>query len=417
MKRYFEHWTQVLCYPEVDGSCDTDGGRAYLKLNDNRYSFVKLVSEILEIMPETVYRFDLAMRAEEGVSVRISYRIFDAVGLQIYYSGLGKHVRFFTPEAGRRIELIVMINSYTGGTAQIDGCSLEPVCETAPRKVKLAAVSGAYPGEAYRGLFEHTIEKNTEHAARMLDAAAKEGAQLVLFPEYYNFLGVKGVNGYTGAVRMDDPAVRVYADKAREHHMFVVPCLNIIEDGLLHESQLIFDPLGHMIGQYSKVHLTDGDLCSGSVPGKEIPVFDTEIGKLGCSICWDLYFPEHARVSYMKGAEILLNSTDSTNPLQLPDTAESDAMFIVVAQGCKRVGDIVKTRIISRGGRELNHATTEKPFAIAEIDLTEDHSFFWAKGDQKALCLASRRPELYGTLTDGTTGFEDEYSVGCFKAD
>lgn len=417
MEQYIEHWSQAFCYPEVDGRCDMDGGIVSVMLNDDRYSLVKIVSEILEIMPETVYCFDLAMRMEKGVSTRISYRIFDAAGAQIYYSSLGKHVLFFTPEGARRIEFIMLINSYTGGMAQIDSCRLEPVSEITPRKVKFAAVSGAYPGEAYRGLFEHTIEKNTEHAARMLDAAAKEGAQLVLFPEYYNLLGVKGVNAYTGAAQMDDPAVRVFADKAREHNMFVVPCLNTIQDGQLHESQLIFDPRGELIGQYSKTHMTDGDLSNGGVPGKDMPVFDTAIGKLGCSICWDLYFPEHARVLYMKGAEILLNSTDSTTPLQLPDTAESDAMFIVVAQGCKRTGDIVKTRIIGRGGKELNHATTEKPFAIAEIDLTEDHSFFWGKGDQKALCLASRRPELYGILTDGTTGFEDAYSVGNHKAD
>ena len=321
MKQYFESWKPGKSYCEVDGRCEINGSYVRATLNTGRYSIVQIRSEITDVIPDTLYRFDYVLKADKGISHRLLYRFYDKTGAHLYIGNIGRGVIFFAPKDAYKLEVTVFLYSYYGGTADFFGCGIESLKETETRKLKLAAISGVYPGEDHGGVFEHTLEKNVENAARMLDATAAEGADLALLTETYNILYVKGITPYEGSAEFDDPAVRVLADKAKQHHMFVAAGVCFKKAGLIYNAQLIFNPHGELVGLYSKSHTTEGDLANGYVPGNDIPVFDTEIGRLGTSICWDIYFPEHARVMYMKEAEIILHSTESTNPLQLADTA------------------------------------------------------------------------------------------------
>lgn len=94
------------------------------------------------------------------------------------------------------------------------------------------------------------------------------------------------------------------------------------------------------------------------VPGQEISTFDTELGCIGCSVCWDHFTPEHARALFLKGTDIFPNPTASAEyPLVHAHNGYANCAFIVTAQTS---ADPLFTRIIGRNGQVLATADPEK---------------------------------------------------------
>lgn len=75
--------------------------------------------------------------------------------------------------------------------------------------------------------------------------------------------------------------------------------------GYMHNTALLIYPDGSY-KSYHKVHLP-GPEKSFFVPGENIEVFDTDLGRIGLSICYDMFFPEVSRTLALKGAEIVIN--------------------------------------------------------------------------------------------------------------
>jgi predicted amidohydrolase len=61
-----------------------------------------------------------------------------------------------------------------------------------------------------------------------------------------------------------------------------------------------------VVGKYSKTHLPQEEAESGITAGDLYPVFDTDFGRIGITICWDLQFPEPFAAMARKGAELIL---------------------------------------------------------------------------------------------------------------
>jgi predicted amidohydrolase len=62
---------------------------------------------------------------------------------------------------------------------------------------------------------------------------------------------------------------------------------------------------GEIAGKYRKIHMPAHERWLAE-PGSKCPVFETDIGRLGISVCYDIVFPEHARILALNGADILL---------------------------------------------------------------------------------------------------------------
>ncbi|MEG0322587.1 MAG: nitrilase-related carbon-nitrogen hydrolase, partial [Raoultibacter sp.] len=75
--------------------------------------------------------------------------------------------------------------------------------------------------------------------------------------------------------------------------------------GVFFNSSVFFDRAGELLGTFDKVHLWALERFYFR-SGNEIPVFDTEFGKIGIMICYDLGFPEVARILTLKGAELIV---------------------------------------------------------------------------------------------------------------
>ena len=157
------------------------------------------------------------------------------------------------------------------------------------------------------------VDANVATAVRLLDEAAAGGADLVAIPELWPFYGARGVAA-TLAGPVPGSLTEPLADAARRHGMWVLGG-SIYEraDGRIFNTSPLFDREGELVATYRKIHLFDVEL-EGQPPIRESDLFsagdamvthDTDLGRLGLSICYDLRFPELYRGLVAAGAELL----------------------------------------------------------------------------------------------------------------
>jgi nitrilase len=189
----------------------------------------------------------------------------------------------------------------------------EPAPGTARIKV---AVAQAAPVVFDR---QRTLEK--VHA--LARDAAREGAQLVLFPEAFvsgyprgmDFGAVVGSRSEQGredfrrywesSVDVPGPAVDELGRAARNNRMFLVIGVVERDGGTLYCTILFFAPNGSFLGKHRKIMPTGAErLVWGFGDGSTLPVFETPLGKLGAVICWENYLPLMRAAMYAKGIEI-----------------------------------------------------------------------------------------------------------------
>ena len=85
-------------------------------------------------------------------------------------------------------------------------------------------------------------------------------------------------------------------------------------DGRVYNTAYVFDRKGNMAARHRKMHLFDIDVKGGQsfresetlTPGDKVTVFDTEFGKMGLCVCFDIRFPELARLMVLRGAGLIL---------------------------------------------------------------------------------------------------------------
>ena len=128
----------------------------------------------------------------------------------------------------------------------------------------------------------------------------------------------------------------VFAQKARQHRCYIVVptyLLDSKEKRRCSNAAILFGRKGEVVGAYRKVHLVcnleNGSMESGSSPGRELPVFDTDFGKLGIQICYDMDFDYGWTELARKGAELIAWPTQSPQTSQPAFRALRERCYIV----------------------------------------------------------------------------------------
>ena len=150
-------------------------------------------------------------------------------------------------------------------------------------------------------------KKNLAKAESMIRCAASEGAAIICLPESFDigYDGTKIPDMMSMAQGEDGETVSKMRDLASEFHcMILAPCFCRTDKGVENRAYLIDDD-GSILGGYSKTHPV-GEERKLLQRGREYPVFDTQFGRIGISICYDACFPETGRILALKGAELLL---------------------------------------------------------------------------------------------------------------
>ena len=147
------------------------------------------------------------------------------------------------------------------------------------------------------------VEENFTAARRLVADAARQGAQLVLLPEYWPIMGMKEADKVAHAEQLDDGPIQAsMAEMARENGVWLIggtlPMAAPDADKVLNTT-MVYNPQGEHVVRYDKIHLfsfTKGeesyDEARTIVHGTRVGTFDAPFGRVGLSVCYDLRFPE-----------------------------------------------------------------------------------------------------------------------------
>ncbi len=152
--------------------------------------------------------------------------------------------------------------------------------------------------------------------ARVAEAAA-QGAKLVLLQELHNgpyFCQHESVDEFDLAEPIPGPSTERLGALAKKHGVVLVGSLfERRAAGLYHNTAVVFEKDGTLLGKYRKMHIPDDPgfyekfyFTPGDIGFKPI---DTSVGRLGVLVCWDQWYPEAARLMALAGAELLLYPT------------------------------------------------------------------------------------------------------------
>jgi nitrilase len=148
-------------------------------------------------------------------------------------------------------------------------------------------------------------------------AVVEEAPDWVLLPEQFDWAGgARGDKHANAEILPGGPAYAMTQELARKHHIFIHAgsIMEKIEgDERIHNTSVVFNRQGEEIARYRKIHLFDVTTPDGASyresatvkAGDQVVTYDCEGVTVGCSICYDLRFPDLFQALAEKGAQII----------------------------------------------------------------------------------------------------------------
>ena len=257
-----------------------------------------------------------------------------------------------------------------------------------------------------------SLQDNIEFYGSLCEAACQQHRpRLIVLPEVALQWGVRG-SPLELAVPAPGPETDAFAALARKHRVRIALGMYERDGDAVRNSVVLISPTGAIDGRYRKVHLAaGGEDVSGILPGDSFPVFDTELGRIGCNICMDSSAAESSRMVGLNGADFLLlpimgdHRADRWNrgtPIHNEDRwraimrthAMDNQLCMVVARN-----NAAGSCIVDRKGDLLAANEGDQPFIVADVTLDDGYRI-WQGGCFRDVNWLQRRPQLYGAFTD-----------------
>lgn len=237
------------------------------------------------------------------------------------------------------------------------------------------------------------VAANEKQVFGLLEEAAVAGVDLAALPEVWPCQG-SAPQVRAAAEPLDGPRVARLAELARAHRMWVHGGSVLELDGeRVFNTSVLIDRDGEVVATYRKIHLFDAD-PPGAVPSRESHLFaagdqvvtaQTEFGRAGLSICYDLRFPELYRELAVLGATILFvpaafrheTGKDHWDVLLRARAIEDQAFVVAAAQWGTWGPDGRERRnygnslVADPWGRVIARAADGVGVTLAELDLEE----------------------------------------------
>ena len=207
------------------------------------------------------------------------------------------------------------------------------------------------------------VEANKRKLRDEIEAAAREGAELVVLQELHNtpyFCQTENTALFDLAETIPGPSTEYYGRVAKECGVVLVTSLfERRAPGLYHNTAVVFEHDGSVAGKYRKMHIPDDPAYYEKfyfTPGDlGFEPVQTSVGRLGVLVCWDQWYPEAARLMALRGAEILVYPTaigwESTDTED--EKARQREAWITVQRG-HAVANGLPVVSVNRVGHELD---------------------------------------------------------------
>ena len=258
-----------------------------------------------------------------------------------------------------------------------------------------------------------TVEDKTENirtAGKYIEKIKTESPDFVVLPEMF-CCPYQTENFPVYAEKEGGPSWQAMSDYARKYHIYLIAgSMPEADDvGKVYNTAYIFDRDGKQIGKHRKAHLFDINVKNGQyfkesdtlTSGDHATVFDTEFGKMGVMICYDIRFPEFARTMVLDGARMIFvpaafNMT--TGPAHWELTFRARALDNQIYMlGCAPARD-TQAGYISWGhsivtdpwGKVMKQLDEKEGILIEEIDLDREDQI-----REQLPLLKHRKSEMY----------------------
>jgi predicted amidohydrolase len=283
------------------------------------------------------------------------------------------------PEGAKSVKIELGLAWAPKGTVRWDDVRLEE--ESAPRDRTVRAVT-IY----HRPRGTHSAEESVAEFCRLIEESAPMKPDVICLPEGITVVG-NGKSYPEVAEPVPGPTTRTLGALAKRLHTYIVAGVYERAGSVIYNTAVLIDRNGELAGKYHKTHLPREEVEGGLTPGDSYPVFDTDFGRVGLMICWDLQFPEPWRALGLQGAEIALLPIWGGSEILARARAIENHFYLISSSYD------MKTFIVDPKGDVLAEANEKSPLALAELHLDRKIVQPWL-GDMKARTWKERRPDI-----------------------
>ncbi|WP_369819742.1 carbon-nitrogen hydrolase family protein [Thermotoga sp. SG1] len=219
------------------------------------------------------------------------------------------------------------------------------------------------------------FEENLNKVERFVEEAVSNGVDVIVFPELT-------ISGYTWDEKTLAKGVRFFEEVARkkllklsrEGQIAIAVGTPRLVLGKLRNSLVIFKKKREILF-YDKTHLFRGEKDVFE-PGEYFLVFSYGGVVFGTLICYEIGFPEIARVLTLRGSKVILSSfafgkeRGHTYDIATRARAVENGVFIVASSMCGKgfVEFVGRTRIVAPSGKVLRELETDEGMIVEDID-------------------------------------------------
>jgi predicted amidohydrolase len=256
-------------------------------------------------------------------------------------------------------------------------------------------------------------EYNLLKIEEFINRAIADKAEVLVVPELANsgfaFNGPSEARDAAEPIP-DGPVISMLINKAKEKKVYI--CSGLLEkDGNdLFNSAVLVGPEG-FIGKYRKLHLWNKESLWWKHGDMGLPVFDLPFARVGLLICYDLWFPETARILKLQGVDLLLSPTNwdvdpkiiTEENLISPDVAaimaHVNSLFIISSDTCGYQRDIYfhgMSQIAGPLGCIIQASEDKEEIITAEINIEDARKTDWTEYND---IIGDRRTDVYDVIS------------------
>jgi predicted amidohydrolase len=267
------------------------------------------------------------------------------------------------PAKTTQAELRLRLRWAPNGEVQWRDIELKETPPPAPRKVKVASIN-------HRPRNTKSPQANLEQFAKLIDEAGAQKADIICLPEGTTVCGT-GLSYFQVSQPIPGPATEFLGQCAARNKAWVVAGIYEREGKSIYNTSVLLSRDGKLAGKYRKVCLPREEIDDGITPGHEYPIFDTDFGRIGMMICWDISYPEVARELSARGAEMIFMPIWGGNETLAKARAIENQIYLISS------GYNFPTAIYNKAGDEIAKSPDSSSVIYADIDLNQRLLWPW----------------------------------------
>lgn len=387
-------WNPWSARAEIAPATSRDGDRLMIAGGGNPAAYGGWVRRIEGIRPGAWYRFTAAYRAEgvpaENWQVVARADWQDAGGKrtgQPEYAAWARRDGDWTrleavipaPEKVSAVRLELLLANAENGRVAWRDVQFTETTAPAPRRVRIASIN----------LRPERVPTPADGVRQFIETAERRVAgkvDLILFPEGITVVGSTKTYAEV-AEPVPGPTTEALAGLARKHSAWVAAGIYERDGAAIYNTAVLLDREGRVAGKYRKVYLPREEVERGLTPGRGYPVFQTDFGRVGMMICYDVFFPDPARGLAAQGADVILMPIWGGDETLAAARAIENKVFLVAS------GYDHPTYVMDPDGKRVAQAPQRGEAAIAEVDLQHRYLEPWL-GDMRTRRLKELRLDV-----------------------